>query len=675
MNKRKLLSMMMILVVLSWCGQEVVVEEKPTVEAKKDFFVTSSKVWEFWKEAKITKTWRLVGSQDITINSQASWKVVNIMVKEWQSVNQWDLLIGLADNLLNYEQSLKSAQNALDTARINYENNKISIEKNIVDAKLNLEKTENDFASAKRDIEENISKAEKDLEIAKQDVNANLNKAESDLQETNLNNEESQASKNLEKLRNDISKAKLDYENLLKSNQQTIEWFVKNTEIYYNSIKLSLDDIILFSDKILWVTTENEHYNNWYEIFLWAKDPWNKTQAEMQLIDLIELKKEITKKNWWTINQDELITRINELESAFKKIDLFLKTFKNVLKDTVGSQELTSATIDWYINWVNWYQASVNSSLTQINTFYVTVSNFMWIYKDQEKSAEKWIESLNQQLSILESTLTTSSSNAQIWLTKTQLAWESWILAAETWLTKTKISADITIKSYEIALQNAKNNYNNLLNTKDLTLRTLQNSIDQALIQYETTQKEYQKLFVKAPISGKIAKIFVDKWQDVGMWTPLIQVVNSSQPEISVSFNSNEINYITLNDEVTFEYENNIYTWNVISIWNVADQNLNYTVKVWIKETITRIWDFVKVDFTFKSDKIILPLNYSYIEWNWKWYIFILTWENFERLPVTFGKTWLDRIEILSEIDENLEMITSDIKNFDNRKFNIVIQK
>ncbi|MEF2175411.1 MAG: HlyD family efflux transporter periplasmic adaptor subunit, partial [Candidatus Absconditabacteria bacterium] len=185
----------------------------------------------------------------------------------------------------------------------------------------------------------------------------------------------------------------------------------------------------------------------------------------------------------------------------------------------------------------------------------------------------------------------------------------------------------------------------------------------------------YQKLFVKAPISGKIAKIFVDKGQDVGMGTPLIQVVNSSQPEISVSFNSNEINYITLNDEVTFEYENNIYTGNVISIGNVADQNLNYTVKVGIKETITRIGDFVKVDFTFKSDKIILPLNYSYIEGNGKGYIFILTGENFERLPVTFGKTWLDRIEILSEIDENLEMITSDIKNFDNRKFNIVIQK
>lgn len=664
----------MILTILSWCWKEVVVEETNTEIEKKDFYVTSSKIGEFWKEAKINKTWRLVWSQDITITSQASGKVVNILVKEWQNVNQGDLLISLSDNILNYEQNLKSTQNVLESAKLNYENSKISIEKNIVDAKLALEKTENDFASAKRDIDENLAKANKDLELAKLDVNTSLDKAKSDLKETNLQDTESQASKNLEKLKNDISKAKLDYENLLKSNQQTIEWFVKNTDIYKNSIKISLDDIILFSDKILWVSRENEHFNDWYEIYLGAKNSWNKTQAEMQLKDLIELKKQLLINNNVSIENNELINKITDLENSFKKIDTFLKTFKNVLKDTVASQELNTAAIDWLINWVNWYQASINWSLTQINSFYVSVNNFLKIYKDQERSAEKAIESLNQQLSIMESTLATNNNNAQFWLTKTQLAWESWLLAAETWLTKTKNAADITIKSYEIALQNAKNNYNNLINTKDLTLKTLENNINQAYIQLENAQKEYQKLFVKSPISGKIAKIYVDKWQDVWMWTPMIQVVNSSQPEISVSFNSNEINYIKLNDEAVFEYENQVYTWNIISIWNVADQNLNYTVKVWIKENITRIWDFVKIQFTIKSDKIILPLNYSYIEWNGKWYIVILSGWNFERLPVTFGKTWLDKIEILSEIDENIDMVTSDIKNFDNRKFNIVIK-
>ncbi|MFZ5341597.1 MAG: hypothetical protein ACOZBL_03460 [Patescibacteria group bacterium] len=43
-------------------------------------------------------------------------------------------------------------------------------------------------------------------------------------------------------------------------------------------------------------------------------------------------------------------------------------------------------------------------------------------------------------------------------------------------------------------------------------------------------------------------------------------------------------------------------------------------------------------------------------------------------MPISYGKVWLDKIEVISELDPNLDMIITDLKNYDDKKFKIVIK-
>lgn len=625
--------------VVAWCGQSNVDNAaNTTADSKKDYFVTTQKISELSKQVSIKKTWRLLGSQDITINAQASWKVVSIMVKEWQNVRKWDSLINLSDTISSYEINLKRAKNSLDSAMLAYETNKINLEKSIGDAKLALEKAQNDYENAQKDTAENLSKAQKDFD------------------DTNLNAEKSQAKLNLEKTKSDLEKAKFDYDNLLRANQQTINWYRNSLKVYYSNLNILFDDVILLGDKILWVTDKYKDYNDWFEAYLWAKNTSRKNDAEASLAELIRLKNNYYSFDTSWLSNDQILQKLKYLENWYQNVDKFLDLLEWVLKDTVYSTTLNESDINWHIATINWYQTTNNTYYSQMNSFYNSADSFLKTYQDQEISADKWVKLLEQQLVILEESLKSWSFNAQVWLSKTQIASNS------------------ALSSYEIWLRNAQSNYDNLTSTKSMTLQTLQNNIDQARIQYEDARKEYDKLFISSPIDGKIWQIFVDKSQDVSMWMPLIQVVNDSKPEVNVSFNSSEIDYMDVWTAVKIDYNWDIFTWYISSVWNVADQNLNYIVKISIDKLIDKIGDFVNVEIPVITDRLVLPINYSYIEWNWRGYIYIMSWESFQRLPISYGKVWLDKIEVISELDPNLDMIITDLKNYDDKKFKIVIK-
>lgn len=625
--------------VLSWCGPAKINENtNTTANTKKDYFISTQKISDLSKQVSIKKTWRLLWSQDILISAQASWKVSQIMVKEWQNVSKWTPLVNLSDTISSYEINLKRARNSLDSASLTYDTNKINLEKSINDAKIALEKAEKDYANAQKDINENLSKAQKDYS------------------DSDVSVEKSQAKLNLDKTKSDLEKAKFDYDNLLKTNQQTISWYKNSLKVYYSNLNVLFDDVILLWDKVLWVTDKYKDYNDWFENYLWAKNTAKRNQAEAELAELIRLRTNYTSIDSSSLTNDQILQKLKYLESGYQKVDSFLDLFEWVLKDTVYSSVLPESWIDAYIWNINTYQATNNTYYSQTNAFYNSVESFLKTYQDQELSADKWVKLLEQQLAILEESLKSWTFNAQVWLTKTQIAWDS------------------SLNAYEVWLRTAKNNYDNLLSTKNMTLQTLQNSIDQARIQYEDAQKEYDKLFITSPIDWKVWKIYVDKSQDIWIWSPIIQVVNDDKPEVNVSFNSNEIDYVKVWSLAKIDYNGISFTWFVSSVWNISDENMNYTVKVSLDKLLDKIWDFVSVEFPIVTDKIVLPINYSYIEWNWRWYIYVLSWESFQRVPISYWKVWLDKIEILSPLNPDYDMITTDLKNYDEKKFKIVIK-
>jgi len=85
----------------------------------------------------------------------------------------------------------------------------------------------------------------------KDNTSEDLRKAESDLNNADYKSMNSKSSLDLEKLDNNIEKAKLDYNNKLISDENTVNSYYNSLKKEYSSFSISLNDIIQFSDELL----------------------------------------------------------------------------------------------------------------------------------------------------------------------------------------------------------------------------------------------------------------------------------------------------------------------------------------------------------------------------------------------------------------------------------------
>ena len=176
---KKILYTLLLSFLLVSCWESDIINTDTT---KTDFFVETKKIWDFWEEIFLEKTWKLSSLQDINLSSQISWRIGKIFVKEWEKVSKWDIIWRVEDTISNYWLALERAQNALDKAQINYESTENQLNKNISDIKINLDNLKIDEDNSKSSLE-------------------------------------------LEKIDNSIKKLALDFDNLKISNSQSVERF------------------------------------------------------------------------------------------------------------------------------------------------------------------------------------------------------------------------------------------------------------------------------------------------------------------------------------------------------------------------------------------------------------------------------------------------------------------
>lgn len=608
-------------------------------EEKTDFIVDIKKYKDFSKETFIRKVWKIKSSQDINISSNANWRISNINVKEWDQVYKWQILANIEDNIWNYSINVSKAETWLERARINLESQTISLDKQISDSELNLEKLQKNYDTLKLSIEQNIKKAENDLN-------------NSDYQ-----NMDSKSALDLQKLDNTISKLELDYDNLLISNDETINWFLSSLENSYKSLSLNIDDIIDYWDSLLWVTDlhRNDSLVKKIDIFLWAKDKTERNNSEYLLNQLISYN------NWEfdTVSFDDkekVFDYLALLDKWFTDSSNFLKSLEKTLNNSIESVwSLSSSDISTYLTKLNWFQTWLQSNYSMFNSFDNSVRSFLRTYKNNQESSLKQIELTKKDREILLKSLSTWEFNADIWYNTTI------------------INSEDSLSNLELSIKTAKSNLENAKKTKEVTIKSLQNSIDDAYISYLSATKEYSKLSVKSPIDWIIWDIFIDKWQEVWNWVSLFSITNKSSKEIEVSFSKDELEFIEEWKEVVIETQDKSYSWTIYSISNSADNNLNYKTVIYFTKDLNLLWDIVNINIPIKVENVIIPVNIVNVSSDSNWFINILAWESFDQKQIKLWKVWWDNIEVLDEIDWETSIVMTDISNYDSTKFNIKI--
>ncbi len=617
------------------------VEDQLTQE-KQDFIVEIQSYSGFTNQTYLDKSWKIDSSQNISLTSQATGRVSNISVEQWDPVMKWQVLAVLEDSIANYSLSLQQANNALDRARINYDSNKINLDKSVFDA------------------QQNVDKLTKNLESLKLENKQSLQQAQSDLENTDLNQWDSKWALDVQKLQNSIEKSKLDYENKLITDNETLEWFYSSVKKEYNSMTIFLGDIVEFSDTLYGVTELNKDENEDIDQFLWAKNVWQKNEAKILLKEIIAYNNDIFSQIdvEWINSQDKLLDTLEKINSAYNKSKKLLSEVEKTLNFSISSvNSLSNLDISNYNASVNGYQASLQWNYSGFLAFDNNVKSFLRTYINNQISTLQSIELMEKDLEILKKSY---------WVNQQQ---------AETNLNKLIINTDENISNLEIQLESAKNSLENAKKSRDVTLRSLQNAINEANIWYQTSLKEYNKLTITSPINGIVSSVDIDLGQELSTWSSVFSLVNNSENQVDISFTKEELTYIDTQKPVFVEYDWKSYTWAIQGVSQTADVNLKYPATITINENVNLIWNIVNVDIPVQVKNPLFPINMVKVLDAGKWEINILDEENKIKSKVVatwniYGKF----IEVLDEIPQDTKIITNFVDNYSPEKFNLKIK-
>lgn len=625
------------LVFLASCGKEVEVKE----EKKKDFVVNVTEFNEFSTEAILNKTWKISSSQDISMSSNVSWRVWNILVRDGDTVQQWEILAVIDDTIANYGISVSRARNSLDRAKINYDSQKINLDKAVFDTNINLKKLKSN------------------LEALKGNTDENLKNAESDLENSDYTSSDSKSALELQKLDNAVKKAELDYQNKLVADSETLQGFYSSIKKEHNAMRIFLDDVVEFTDELLWVTDRNKDKNDNIEDYLGAKDSSQKNQIKEELKTLITYQQSTY--NNFDINsvdtEEELIDALNTISKAFNLSKNLLNNFELTLNNSIESLTVLSSLDLANYQWVvNGYQAALQWNYTSFLAFDNGVKSFSRTYKQNQQSIVESIELLKKDREIAK---------------KSILVWGDKALV---WLNKVKISSEDAIRSLELQVESAKNTYNNSIKTRDVTLRSLKNGIRESELALVQAQKEYNKLTVRSPITWAISSVGIDIWQEVSPGKSLFTVQNNTDNEVEIAFSKDELSFVKVGNNASVLYDGTSLTGSIHTLSSIADSNLKYKSKVQLSKATSLLWDIVSVEVPLTLKNQLIPVNIVTVQNDGTWVISIYEEEKIKRKKIVLGKIYGNLVEVISGIEQNDKIITNYVDNFDSEKFNIKIQ-
>ena len=641
---KKLMSLILLSFILISCSRD---DEWETLEndQKTDFFV-ETKLWsEFADNSSLQKVWRVSSSQDISLTANTNGRVSNVSVKVGDSVAAGQVIARLDDSIGNLGINLQRSNIAIDRARINYESSEISLDKQIFDARQQLETLRRNLSAANLDAQQNLLQA--------QDT----------LLSSNVWNDDSQSALRLQQIDNNIEKAQLDYEIKVANDKQQISSYSANLRRDFNALTNYIDDVIDFSDNILWVTEVNRNENRRFEQFLWALDTEQKTKSKTFLRQIIsqresneylEVDSLLRTEN---IQEGQILEIIEYINNRYETVDDLLTSLEQTLFNSTPSVgELSEQEIDWYLAQINGFQSQSQASYGAFISFWSSVKIFLETYKDNQTSILKSIDLQKKDREIQAKTLWSSELNAQ------------------TWLERTKINIEDTISNLESQIESAENALSNAIKNKDITLRSLENAISEANVSYAWSAKEFDKLVIRSPINGTISQSFIDVGQEVFSGTNLFNIVSDSTPEVQISFTASEQELVARGQQVKVTFAGNEVRWEIYSISEIADENLNYISTIVFDSGINIIGNIVNVTVPISTWEVLLPINIIETQWDDIWLVKTLSWGTINSVRIRMWEVYGEYVELVScaKQCEELNIIINDISNYDANKFNLV---
>lgn len=426
-------------------------------------------------------------------------------------------------------------------------------------------------------------------------------------------------------------------ENTLKTSGNQKNSILLQIDSEKNKLDSFLTNTLHQIDTTLWATNKYKTMNDGFEIYLSAKNTSYKQIWTNQLLKLYKQKEVL---NWIQTNSDidnaEIKKNAEKINTIYKDIKELLDTMQNILTNSVSASTFPQTQIDWLIASINWLQMSQQTNFSMFTSLKQNIDSALVEW-------EKWFNIIWQE-------------SSEIWYQSTVISTEKQIFDAGLW-----------IKSAEL-------NYDNTIKNQSSTLWLASTNIKNAELTYQDAISQLEKLNIKAPISWTIWKILVDKWQEIGMWTPIISIINNDEPMAEVWITTSEYSKMNSGSKVIVEYMWENISGNIVSISSQAWPNGLYNAIIKLSKKVENIWDVANIKIYNSNNNFTLPLNIVHPLEAKNAYIYVIQDNKPNILNIKIGEVWWDRIEIISEIPKDTIIITNNIWNYNPNIHNLIIK-
>lgn len=602
--------------------------------------ISSVSSWSIIKSIDTNWSTTLANEQSLSFNQ--TWKVKNVYFKEWDSIKSWDVIARLDDtdwqnnvkqakiNLENSKISLNSLYEDVDASKILQSQNSIEITQKSIDvAKKELENMYNNKSITINDLSNNLNNLNKELN----NLNDSLSQAQSDLDLTQKSNENSL--------------------NITKENQINTINQIQND--FLNNLT-QISQIIEKQDIMLGVSDTNKKLNDEYEIFLWAKNMWNKNESITKLSTLISefdvFQNKIKNLDNSTLTIDDNIKIIQEFIKFYDSLINFLDLSYQTVIDSVETTQLTNSMIENFKTNINNYKNTSISKISNLNSSInslKTLSNTNLIddnYQSSYKQKQQSIETIKLNIEKKKQEILSTAKNIDIKSKEIELNIE------------TKINS---ISNLEKTLEINKKSYDELLVwPKSLEIQKAQNSIKQSEINLENAYKTLEKYEIIAPFDWVIRKIdykegdniLSDSDKSIYIENPnLIEIIVYLDQVDIINIDKNNKVYVTFDWYSSYQVEAKISKIDTTPITNSWVVTYKVVIVLEDKKFDKKLlsWMTANVEIITKELKNVLLLDSSYItNENSNYYVKKISWNKIEKTNVTIWEVNDWKTQILS---------------------------
>ncbi|EKE27420.1 MAG: putative membrane protein [uncultured bacterium (gcode 4)] len=626
---KKILTVTLIsAILLTSCGAPEVKDDiiKPTAKAIKSKTITKEN---FSEQLKLI--WKVYPWMETPVSPLVGWVIKNINVQVGQKVKAWDILANLDLSSSTFWTSYDNATTAYNNSLNSYAFTQESTAKDLEAAKVQL-----DNARSAKD--NTYAATEKQLSIAQTQLD-NIKKSQ-----INTVNTTNESLKNAVLL---VNNANTNLANFKKNSEENLNGLYESLKLSISSSIVSIDSWINQADILLWVTTKNDYINKSYEIYLWAKNPKTKDDAEISFNKINTAFNEYKAKNFssernWT---EQKVVAVLELLS--KSNELY-DNMVTMLNNTIPAASLPQAQIDGFILNVSKIQWSILQSQSALTALKNTLNS-------TKTSTDTNLVSLQNAINIAETQL----SNIKAW-NNSQLDSISWNKTlTESQYENTIVSVKSSRDSVDNALKIAQANYSSIQSKLESQKVAAKSQLDAAKWGKDLASIQLKNTSIIAPFDWVITSKNIEIWTAANPWVPAFMIGSNDQILVKLEVSSDNIESLKLGQEVSVKKQDGENKW-ILTLISPAADPVSKMFKAEIsfnkKPDNFKLGDFVDAYVSKENNKnkvMLVPFSSVISLWQWDYRVYVIDKES--KIHAQSVKIWEQNsteIEITSWLNE-----------------------